>query len=164
MYKVILVTFYKGEIVTFYNVILTPLYNLKFSSMCWHTERWLVALKLQDYLYHYKAILSRVIDGDTIVFKEIDMGLDVVVKRKRARLLGINTPELHAKDAGVRAKANEAKVYLENRLQEDTNVIIKIRDYDPFDSFGRILADIYLEEELLNKTMLTLGFAVEFEK
>jgi micrococcal nuclease len=119
---------------------------------------------VKDYLYHYKAIISRVIDGDTIVFKEIDMGLDVWIKNKHARLLGINTPELHDKDAEVRFKANEAKDYLANRLTEDTAVIIKVREYNPLDSFGRILADVYLEDELLNDTMLELGFAVVFDK
>ncbi|MGP0689753.1 thermonuclease family protein [Priestia aryabhattai] len=120
-------------------------------------------MAVKDYLYHYKAIMSRVIDGDTIVFKEIDMGLDVWVKNKHARLLGINAPELHAKDLETRFKANEAKEYLENRLTEDTIVIIKIREYNPLDSFGRILADVYLEDELLNDTMLAEGFAVVFE-
>jgi endonuclease YncB( thermonuclease family) len=121
-------------------------------------------LAVKDYLYHYKAIMSRVIDGDTIVFKEIDMGLDVWVKNKHARLLGINSPELHDKDEQVRFKANEAKEYLANRLTEDTVVIIKVREYNPLDSFGRILADVYFEDELINDTMLELGFAVVFDK
>jgi len=119
-------------------------------------------LAIRDYLYHYKATMSRVIDGDTVVFKEIDMGLDIVVKRKKARLIGINTPELKSKDEQVRLLAKEAKAYLQSRLSSDVEVIIKIREYDPTDAFGRILADVYLEDEKLNDTLLTLGFAVEF--
>ncbi|MED3976121.1 thermonuclease family protein [Priestia megaterium] len=121
-------------------------------------------MAVHDFLYHYKAVLSRVIDGDTVVFKEIDMGLDVVVKNKHARLLGINTPELHDKNPEVKFKANEAKEYLESRFTEDVEVIIKIREYKPFDSFGRILADVYIDDELINDTLLELGFAVEFMK
>ena len=42
-------------------------------------------------MYIYKAILDRVVDGDTIDV-HIDLGFDVSVK-KRVRFAGINAPE-----------------------------------------------------------------------
>ena len=41
-------------------------------------------------MYHYKAILNRIIDGDTIDVM-IDLGFGIQIKQ-RVRLHGINTP------------------------------------------------------------------------
>jgi micrococcal nuclease len=114
-----------------------------------------------DYLYHYKATVSRVLDGDTIEFGEIDLGFDIVLKRRKARLLGVNTKELKSKDEVEKKLAFEAKDYMTERLLGQS-VIIKIREYDYADNFGRILADVYLENELINDTLIAEGFAVEF--
>ena len=43
-------------------------------------------------MYHYKAVLVRVIDGDTIDV-DIDLGFDVWLKKQRVRLAGIDATE-----------------------------------------------------------------------
>ena len=43
-------------------------------------------------MYHYKAKLLRVVDGDTIDV-DIDLGFDVWLRKQRIRLAGIDTPE-----------------------------------------------------------------------
>lgn len=116
---------------------------------------------IEDKLYHYKATVSKITDGDTIKFDEINLGFNVVLKNQVARLIGIDTPELRSKVPEEKKLAYEAKDYLEKRLLGKT-VIIKSREFKFNDSFGRILADIYLEDELINDTLLAEGYAVVF--
>lgn len=117
--------------------------------------------EIEDKLYHYKATVSKITDGDTIKFDEINLGFNVVLKNQVARLIGIDTPELRSKVPEEKKLAYEAKDYLEKRLLGKT-VIIKSREFKFNDSFGRILADIYLEDELINDTLLAEGYAVVF--
>lgn len=116
--------------------------------------------KMEDLLYWYKAHVLRVIDGDTIVFSEIDLGFEIVLKNKHGRLLGIDTPELKASDPEVKALAYEAKDYVAVRLT-DQDVIIKSVEVD---NFGRILVKVYLAEEYVNDTLIAEGYAVVFDK
>ena len=60
-------------------------------------------------MYHYKAKLVRVIDGDTIDV-DIDLWFDVWLKNQRVRLAGIDSPECRTrnkleKTLGLAAKA-----------------------------------------------------------
>ena len=43
-------------------------------------------------MYEYRASLVKIVDGDTIDVN-LDLGFDVVLKKQRVRLYGINTPE-----------------------------------------------------------------------
>lgn len=53
-------------------------------------------------LYHYKAIVSSVYDGDTCTV-DVDLGLGTWVKRDKLRLSRINAPEIRAaeREAGL---------------------------------------------------------------
>lgn len=62
----------------------------------------------------YRARPLNVVDGDTIDV-EIDVGFHSV-RTERLRILGVNTPELHAKDPAVRAAAQVAKDFTTNWL------------------------------------------------
>ena len=44
-------------------------------------------------MYEYKFELDRVVDGDTIDV-DIALGFDVMLKKQRIRLYGLNTPDL----------------------------------------------------------------------
>ncbi|MEH7209980.1 thermonuclease family protein [Priestia megaterium] len=114
---------------------------------------------MEDLLYWYSAHVDRIIDGDTVVFSDLDLGFELVFKNKHGRLLGINAPELHAKDEETRFKANVSKEYLASRLTGQ-DVIIHSKEVD---DFGRILCDVYLKEEYINQTILAEGYAVVFE-
>ena len=48
-------------------------------------------------MYQYKAIITKVIDGDTVDV-DIDLGFDVWLKNQRIRLYGIDTPESRTSD------------------------------------------------------------------
>jgi micrococcal nuclease len=119
-------------------------------------------MSIKNKLYHYKAKVKRVVDGDTVVFSEIDLGFEIALKNRKARLLGVDTAELRSSNEDEKVKAFEAKDYMIDRL-EGKDVVIKIREYEYVDNFGRILADVYLEEELINETLLAEGLAVVFE-
>jgi micrococcal nuclease len=114
--------------------------------------------KMEDLLFWYKGHIERIIDGDTVVFSELDLGFNLAKKEVHGRLLGINAPELHAKDENTRFKAEQSKEYLDSRLTGQ-DVIIRSREVD---AFGRILCEIYLADEFINQTVLAEGYAVVF--
>jgi len=98
-----------------------------------------------DELYHYKAKVRRVVDGDTIIV-DIDVGFGLThsgPKKKgvNLRLKGYNSPETRGieKEFGKMAKAHLQKLIPKNST-------IMIRTYD-VDSFGRWLVDVYLSTE-----------------
>ena len=47
---------------------------------------------------------------------------------------------------------------------EGKRVIIASREYEFEDNFGRLLVDVYLDDENINMKMLLDGYAVPFEK
>lgn len=119
-----------------------------------------------------KALVIDVYDGDTItvVFKHFNN-----INSWKVRLLGINSPELRPSRSlsnrdDIISAAKVSRDYLSNLI---LNKIIYIK-CGPFDSFGRILADIYLsKEDLMNsingninnsisKIMLEGGYAKEY--
>ena len=58
--------------------------------------------------YYYNCTLVRVIDGDTIDV-DIDLGFNIILAKRRIRLMGIDTPEsrtrnLEEKTLGLKAK------------------------------------------------------------
>jgi micrococcal nuclease len=48
-------------------------------------------------MYEYNVKVVRVIDGDTIDV-DIDLGFNIVLKKQRIRLYGIDTPESRTRD------------------------------------------------------------------
>jgi hypothetical protein len=88
-------------------------------------------------LYTYKALVERVVDGDTI-WLNIDLGFDSWTRQK-VRLRGIDCPEIDT-DSG-----KEAKKFVEAKLKEVEFVVVKTHKSDKFD---RYLTDIfYLKDE-----------------
>ncbi len=48
-------------------------------------------------MYEYKAVVTRVVDGDTVDV-DIDLGFNVWLKKQRIRLYGLDTPESRTSD------------------------------------------------------------------
>ena len=115
-------------------------------------------------LYTYKALVVKVIDGDTLR-AEIDLGLKAVTRQK-LRLSGIDCPELDT------AKGREAKAFVEAALKPCDFIIIKSYWSD---LHGRYLADVFYlagepdpavvaaAGEYLNQRLLDEGLAVRYE-
>lgn len=105
-------------------------------------------------LYTYKALILRVIDGDTCV-AEIDLGFRMT-NGQTLRLLGIDTPELKSKDAIEKTKAQAAHLRLAELVQ-GKRVIVRTQKTD---HFGRYLAQVWLEDGTdVNQQLVDEGYA-----
>lgn len=93
-----------------------------------------------------KAVVVRVIDGDTI---EAEINDSI----QKIRLLGINTPE--------RGKPyyNEAKDFLK---QIENKSVFVLRDFEDEDKYNRKLRYVFYEDRLLNIEILQEGLATSF--
>lgn len=113
-----------------------------------------------DKLYHYKATVTRVVDGDTVdaVF---DLGFDVSLKG-RVRFQGMNAPESRTRDLEEKARGLEAKTYVENWVEGHDGKVIIQTSLDKRGKFGRILGRILCPDDecdCLNDEMVKYGYA-----
>lgn len=109
-------------------------------------------------LYHYRATVHRLIDGDS-GYLDIDFGAHLV-QTWDCRMLGINADELHDPDPDVRANAVRAQHTLADRLTGKTFYVKTELDKD--DKYGRLLVVIYEHEDddvSLNRRMVEWGLA-----
>jgi len=108
----------------------------------------------------YKAIVERVIDGDTIKMS-IDLGFRIWIKAN-CRLYGINTPELNSKEEEERIKAKQSVSYISELLTvgEKYNIISH-----ELDKYGRPLVTILVKglEESINNMMVESGHAIKYK-
>ena len=75
-------------------------------------------------MYHYKAKLVRVIDGDTIDV-DIDLGFDVWLKNQRVRLAGIDSPECRTRNKLEKTLGLAAKARLTELCSEEMQLVMK---------------------------------------
>ncbi len=91
------------------------------------------------------AVVQRVIDGDTIVVSL--NGAD-----ERVRLIGINAPE---RDECFGTEATE-----QLRVLLDHTQVTLQTDVDVYDDYGRLLAYVYSDDSLINRELVSGGFAL----
>lgn len=106
-------------------------------------------------MYEYKAIVRRVIDGDTVDM-DVDLGFGTWRANERMRLAMINAPETKGPEriAGI-----QSKHHLEALLPLGTEVMIRT-EKDKSDSFGRWIAHIFTPTVYINEQMVAAGMAV----
>lgn len=106
-------------------------------------------------LYRYNALITKIIDGDTIDAM-VDLGFSIHTNI-RFRLHGIDTPEKNATDINERIVANNATTFVSNAI---LNKIVTIESVEK-DKYGRWLAKVFLnpEQPTLNEQLVSLGFA-----
>ena len=114
-------------------------------------------------LYHYKAEVISVYDGDTVTLM-IDQGMKHFA-RVKVRLIGINTPEIRTKDLDEKKRGYEAKEYLKSRIEGTTVIIHTVKK----GKFGRWLGLLWVFEEdmqtlgeSLNDEMIRVGHAKSY--
>jgi micrococcal nuclease len=95
---------------------------------------------MNDNLFHYKALITAVYDGDTVT-AEVDLGFRIKIT-ERFRLLGINTPELRGDE---REKGLVSRDAVRQKIL-GKQVTIKTKK-DKKGKYGRYLGTIFLEEE-----------------
>jgi micrococcal nuclease len=108
-------------------------------------------------LYTYRAELKKVVDGDTVDLR-VDLGFSVQLNQ-RFRLAGVNTPELHSKDAAEKDRARAAMTFLGSLLSSGPLTVTT--DKDSQEKFGRYLARITNGAGVVvNDELVRLGHAV----
>lgn len=104
---------------------------------------------VSDKLYHYRAELLRIIDGDTLEVR-IDHGFDSIKSTRRLRLLGVDTPERGHKEF------ESATKQLTDLVGNRDLIVHTIKR----DSFGRWLAVVWANNENVNHAMMANGWSL----
>lgn len=97
----------------------------------------------------YKVV--RVVDGDTII-------IDYNGTEERVRLIGVDTPESVHPDKEKNTEFGTTASNFSKELLTDKYVKIEL-DVQERDQYGRILAYVYLNDVMVNKTLLQEGYA-----
>jgi micrococcal nuclease len=95
--------------------------------------------QLQANLYHYKAHVTAVYDGDTCTV-DIDLGLNTWIRGEKVRLNRINAPEMTGPD---KAKGTAARDYLRGLVLDKDIILETIKDAR--EKYGRYLGEVWLE-------------------
>jgi micrococcal nuclease len=94
--------------------------------------------------------VERVVDGDTL---EIQLN----GKKEKVRLIGVDTPETKKPNTPVMFYGEEASNYTKKRLEKKT---VELEwDVDRKDQYDRLLAYVWIEDELFNRTLVSEGYA-----
>lgn len=119
--------------------------------------------------YEYHAIVTEVVDGDTIVI-DLDLGFDIKFTNQKVRLLGVDTPESRTSDKvekvfGIASKdfckrfvaACKNRVIIRTHISEGT-------DDSGREKFGRLLGEIINPDtrEVLNDQLINNNYAVRY--
>jgi micrococcal nuclease len=105
-------------------------------------------------MYEYKAVVKRVVDGDTIDVI-LDLGFNIQYT-ERVRLARINAPEIST-DAG-----KTVKTFMIDML-EGRDVTIRTQK-NTFDKYGRWIAEVFYNEQSINQLLLDKNMAVTYGK
>ncbi|HPE76543.1 MAG TPA: thermonuclease family protein [Draconibacterium sp.] len=111
-------------------------------------------------MYHYKANVERIVDGDTIDVV-IDLGFKITTFQ-RIRMARINTPETYnvKKDSEEYQNGMLAKLYVEQRIAANNNEI-QLETEKVQEKYGRYIGTIWLADSAisLNDELVEKGFA-----
>jgi len=95
-------------------------------------------------------IVNRVVDGDTIEVKMAET-------KEKVRLIGIDTPETVHPEKDEEPYGKEASDFSKERLKGQ-EIRLEL-DVEERDRYGRILAYVWLGDEMFNETLLLEGYA-----
>jgi len=108
-------------------------------------------------MYEYRALITKVYDGDTLT-ADIDLGFGVILRKQKLRLRGINAPE-------VRGRQREDGLVTRDRLRDmvyNQTVIVRTHK-DRKGKYGRWLADVYIDNVSVSEVLLSEGLAIPYE-
>ena len=110
-------------------------------------------------LYHYRAIVNSVYDGDTCTV-DIDLGLRTWIRSEKIRLHRINAPELRGPEREAGLKSRD---FLRSQIEGKEVYIQTFKDKKG--KYGRYIADIWLQAESgtwinVNDLLVEKGYAV----
>jgi len=111
--------------------------------------------------YEYKAILDRVVDGDTCDAM-IDLGFNTWVK-KRIRFMGVDCWESRTRDLDEKKKGLEAKAYVKDLLENSDEGKFLLKSHG-VGKYGRVLGELFVKgnEKSVNELLKDNGHAYEY--
>jgi micrococcal nuclease len=101
--------------------------------------------------YEGSFTVERIVDGDTIRIDPAVDGIDEV------RLIGVDTPETKDSDCDMQPYGPEGLMFTRDELQGE-EVDLEF-DEDREDRYERLLAYVYLDDEMFNERLLEEGYA-----
>lgn len=109
----------------------------------------------------YDAVITRVIDGDTVAFQA--PFLPAPLKPELSiRVFGVDTPEkgfrAHCESENARGQA--ATAFTKAAIAQATKRQIVLMDWDKYG--GRVLGDILLNDQSLRQMLIANGYAREY--
>lgn len=102
--------------------------------------------------------ITRVIDGDTLEIA-VDFLPEPLPPKLSIRVIGIDTPEKapRAQCDAEAAKAQAASKFTKQAVANATEVDIDLLKWDKYG--GRVLADVYLDNQSLGEMLIAAGLA-----
>jgi len=96
-------------------------------------------------MYQYKAIVQKVVDGDTMEI-DIDLGLTIWIRNEKIRLYGIDTPEVYGvkKGSAEWERGNTSSEFVKMVVKENDEIVVDTIK-DKKEKYGRYLAIVYIK-------------------
>ena len=109
----------------------------------------------------YDAVITRVIDGDTVAF-QADFLPAPLKKELSIRVFGVDTPEkgFRAACPSEAASGEAATAFTKQALNQASKRQIVLMDWDKYG--GRVLGDVLLNGQSLRTMLIQNGFAREY--
>ena len=109
----------------------------------------------------YDAVITRVIDGDTVAFHAPFLP-DPLKKELSIRVFGVDTPEkgFRAKCPSEDQKGQAATAFTKHAIEVATKRQVVLMDWDKYG--GRVLGDVVLDGKSLRQMLIANGFAREY--
>ena len=113
-------------------------------------------------MYEYKAVVVKVVDGDTVDV-DIDLGFNVWLKKQRIRLYGIDTPESRTRDKVEKVFGNLAKSKVLEHCPVGSSIILQTKTDDSRGKYGRILGELVtLDGTNVNTFLIENNYGVAY--
>jgi micrococcal nuclease len=109
----------------------------------------------------YDAVITRVIDGDTVAFRANFLP-EPLKKELSIRVFGVDTPEkgFRAGCPSEDAKGKAASAFTKAQINAATRRQVVLMDWDKYG--GRVLGDVVLDGKSLRTMLIENGYAREY--
>jgi len=109
----------------------------------------------------YDAVITRVIDGDTVAF-QADFLPAPLKKELSIRVFGVDTPEkgFRAACASEAQRGEAASAFTKQMIANSQQRQVVLMDWDKYG--GRVLGDVLLNGQSLRQMLIANGFAREY--
>ena len=109
----------------------------------------------------YDAVITRVIDGDTVAFQALWLP-DPLKKELSIRVYGVDTPEkgFRAACPSEAQRGEAATAFTKHAVSVTTKRQVVLIDWDKYG--GRVLGDVLLDGQSLRQQLIANGYAREY--